>query len=106
MQLAKHQRRPRLELKNPPHPNNLRALYRDTEDPVERARWHALWLLATSHPIPQVAKILGYSERWVRTVVHRYNQGGMDAMADKVHHNRGKPPSSLPSFRRPSTKPS
>ncbi|WP_330848626.1 helix-turn-helix domain-containing protein [Thermus thermamylovorans] len=70
MQLAKHQRRLMLELKNPPHPDNLHALYRDTEDPVERARWHALWLLATGHPIPQAAN---YSEHWVRTVVHRYN---------------------------------
>ncbi|WP_245606077.1 hypothetical protein [Thermus amyloliquefaciens] len=59
MQLAKHQRRPRLELKNPPHPDNLHALYRETEDPVERAHWHALWPL---DPIPQVAKILGYSD--------------------------------------------
>ncbi|MFD3005527.1 winged helix-turn-helix domain-containing protein [Thermus tengchongensis] len=92
MQLAKHQRRPRLELKNPPHPDNLHALYRDAQDPVERARWHALWLLATGHSIPEVAKTLGYSQRWVRTVVHRYNQGGMEAMTDLRHRNRGKPP--------------
>jgi len=63
MQLAKHQRRPRLELKNPPHPDHLHALYRNAQDPVERARWHALWLLATGHPLPEVAKTLGYSQR-------------------------------------------
>ncbi|WP_235187189.1 helix-turn-helix domain-containing protein [Thermus caliditerrae] len=105
MQLAKHQRRPRLELKNPPHPDNLHARYRDAQDPVERARWHALWLLATGHSIPEVAKTLGYSQRWVRTVVHRYNQGGMEAMTDLRHRNRGKPPSFPQRSKRPSAKP-
>jgi hypothetical protein len=47
MDLAKHQRRPRLELKLRHHPDNLHALYRESEDPVERSRWHAIWLL---HP--------------------------------------------------------
>jgi hypothetical protein len=51
MDLAKHQRRPRLELKLRHHPDNLHALYRESEDPVERSRWHAIWLLATGHSI-------------------------------------------------------
>ncbi len=66
MDLAKHQRRPRLELKLRHHPDNLHALYRESEDPVERSRWHAIWLLATGHSIPEVAQTLGYSTRWVR----------------------------------------
>jgi hypothetical protein len=45
MDLAKHQRRPRLELKLWHHPDNLHALYRESEDPMERSRWHAIWLL-------------------------------------------------------------
>jgi hypothetical protein len=81
MDLAKHQRRPRLELKLRHHPDNLHALYRESEDPVERSRWHAIWLLfgapapqmnrfgapapqmnrATGHSIPKVAQTLGYS---------------------------------------------
>jgi len=44
MDLAKHQRRPRLELKLRHHPDNLHTLYRESEDPVERSRWHAIWL--------------------------------------------------------------
>jgi len=44
MDLAKHGRRPRLELKLRHHPDNLHALYREGEDPVERSRWHAIWL--------------------------------------------------------------
>ncbi len=33
MHLAKHQRRPRLELKNPPHSDNLHALYQGNRGP-------------------------------------------------------------------------
>ena len=75
MQRTKHQRRPRLELQLRHHPDNLQALYRESQDPIERARWQALWLLAKGQSIPQVASNLGYSERWVRSLIHRYNQG-------------------------------
>jgi hypothetical protein len=90
MDLAKHQRRPRLELKLRHHPDNLHALYRESEDPVERSHWHAIWLLATGHSIPEVAQTLGYSTRWVRDTLHRYNKG--KPMADAWHHNPGQPP--------------
>jgi hypothetical protein len=100
MDPAKHQRRPRLELKLRHHPDNLHALYRESEDPVERSRWHAIWLLfgapapqmnrATGHSIPEVAQTLGYSTRWVRDTLHRYNQG--KPMADARYHNPGQPP--------------
>jgi hypothetical protein len=53
MDLAKHQRRPRLELKLRHHPDNLHALYRESEDPVERSRWHAIWLRFGA-PAPQM----------------------------------------------------
>ena len=93
MDLAKHQRRPRLQLKLQHHPDNLHALYRESQAPIERSRWHALWLLATGHPIPKVAQTLGYSTRWVRDTLHRYNQG--------------KPMADLPqNSRRPSARPS
>jgi transposase len=50
----------------------LHALYRESEDPVARSRWHAIWLLATGHSIPEVAQTLGHSTRWVRDTLHRY----------------------------------
>jgi len=71
MDLAEHRRRPRLELKLRHHPDNLHALYRESGNPVERSRWHAVWLRfgapapqmnrATGHSIPEVAQTLGYS---------------------------------------------
>lgn len=90
MHLAKHRRRPRLELKLWHSPDDLHALYRQSQDPVERSRWHALWLRATGAPIPQVAQTLGYSTRWVRDTLHRYRQG--KPMADLRHQNPGQPP--------------
>jgi hypothetical protein len=104
MDLTKHQRRPRLELKLRHHPDNLHALYRESEDPVERSRWHAIWLLATGHSIPEVAQTLGYSTRWVRDTLHRYNKG--KPMADARHQNPGQPPCSPQSCKRPSGRPS
>lgn len=59
---------------------------------MERARWHAIWLLATGHAIPQVAQTLGYSTCWVRDTLPR--------------HNEGQPPCSLQSFGKPSARPS
>ena len=90
MQLTKHQRRPRLELQLRHHPDNLQALYRESQDPIERARWQALWLLAKGQSIPQVASNLGYSERWVRSLIHRYNQGL--PMKNLRHQNKGQAP--------------
>ncbi|WP_337845941.1 winged helix-turn-helix domain-containing protein [Thermus sp.] len=86
MELAKHRRRPRLELKLRHHPDNLWALYRESQDPVERARWHAIWLLATGHSIPEVAQTLGYTTRWVRMTIRRYNQD--QPLADLRHQLR------------------
>ena len=86
MQLTKHQRRPRLELQLRHHPDNLQALYRESQDPIERA----LWLLAKGQSIPQVASNLGYSERWVRSLIHRYNQGL--PMKNLRHQNKGQAP--------------
>lgn len=90
MQLTKHQRRPRLELQLRHHPDNLHALYRESQDPVERARWQALWLLAKGQSIPQVASNLGYGERWVRQLIHRYNQDL--PMKNLRRENKGQAP--------------
>lgn len=67
MRLAKHPRHPRLELQLRHHPDNLHALYQESQDPTERTRW----LLARGQSIPEVARHLGYTDRWVRQVIHR-----------------------------------
>jgi hypothetical protein len=39
----------------------LEGRYRSTKDPVERSRWHFLWLLARGLTAKLVASITGYS---------------------------------------------
>ncbi|GAO74712.1 winged helix-turn-helix domain-containing protein [Meiothermus ruber] len=99
MQLAQHQRRPRLELQLRHHPDHLHALYRESQDQTERARWHALWLLARGQSIPEVARNLGYTDRWVRQVIHRYNQGL--PMKNLRHENKGRAPLVPPELQEP-----
>jgi len=91
MPQAKRRRRSRLILKPHLHPDNLHALYRvasptgehwEATDPVERARWHALWLLSQGRHPAEVAEILDYTDRWVRKVASLYNQKGPEAIPD------------------------
>ena len=46
--------------------------YRRCADGVEKTHWQIIWLLDQGQHIPAVAAQLGYSEDWVRTIVHRY----------------------------------
>jgi hypothetical protein len=39
----------------------LGGRYRSTKDPVERSRWHFLWLMASGMTATAVAAITGYS---------------------------------------------
>jgi transposase len=66
--------------------NQLRAKYRASRHPVEKARWHAVWLLArTDHPRTpaQVADVVGLSAVTVRDVLHRWNADGPAGLTDR-----------------------
>lgn len=51
--------------------DDLEGRYRQNRDPVERTHWYMLWLIAQGDTCPAVAKLVGYSDDWVRTIVHR-----------------------------------
>src|SRR5512143_3513142 len=51
----------------------LAVRYRAARDPVERSRWQMLWLLVSGRRLGEVAAVTGYSSRWIREVVKRYN---------------------------------
>jgi transposase len=72
----------------------LAARYRAARDPVERSRWQMVWLLVSGRPLAEVAAVTGYSTRWVREVVRRYNDEGPgpDSLADRRHANAGGAP--------------
>lgn len=73
--------------------------YRASHDPVERSHWHMVWLLAGGHHVPAVATLTGYTETWVRTILHRYNAEGPAGLADRRHANPGHAPLLSPELR-------
>jgi transposase len=60
----------------------LHERYRSATNPVERTHWHILWLMKEGHTSSAVAAMLGYTPRWVRTVVQRWNQAGEQGIRD------------------------
>ncbi len=69
----------------------LHERYRSAANPVERTHWHILWLMKEGHTPNQVALMLGYTARWIRTIVHRWNQAGEQAMGDQRQSLKGAP---------------
>ena len=72
--------------------DELAARYRAASDPVRRSQPHMIWLLTSGRPLAEVAAVTGYSTRWVREVVKRYNGAGPDGLGDRRHANRGGAP--------------
>jgi transposase len=70
----------------------LAARSRATRDPIERGRWQMIWLLVAGRSLREVAAVTGYSTRWVRAVVRRYNADGPEGLADRRHANPGAAP--------------
>lgn len=70
----------------------LEQRYRACRQVPEQIHWQMLWLVSQGHTCPAVARLTGYSADWVRTIVHRYNDHGPDALVDGRRSNRGRPP--------------
>lgn len=66
----------------------LHERYRSTTDAIERTHWHILWLMKEGHTPNEIASMLGYTARWIRTIVGRYNREGEEAICD---HRRTLP---------------
>ena len=78
----------------PPHlpADELRRRERRARDPVERAHWQTVRLLAEGRPTAEVAAATGYSPNWVREVARRWREGGPAALGDPRHGNPGAAP--------------
>ena len=70
----------------------LEHRYRACPDGVERTHWQIVWLIAQGHHVPAVADLLGASETWIRTIVHRYNTDGPAGLRDRRRTNPGAMP--------------
>lgn len=81
-------------LKLPAHLSSaeITERYRACSDGVERTHWQIIWLLDQGQHVPAVATQLGYSEDWVRTIVHRYIDQGADGLKDRRRGNPGAKP--------------
>lgn len=66
----------------------LHERYRSAIDAVERTHWHILWLMKEGHMPNEIASMLGYTSRWICTIVGRYNRRGDEAIRD---HRRTLP---------------
>jgi hypothetical protein len=64
--------------------DELVAHYRASCDPVERSRWQMICLLVLGRALSEVAVVTGYSTRWVREVVRRYNEQGPEGLSCRV----------------------
>jgi transposase len=74
--------------------NQIRASYRACRHPVEKVRWHALWLLARAdepRSPAQVAALVGLSGVTVRAVLHRWNAAGPAGVTDGRKGNGSDP---------------
>ena len=69
----------------------LEQRYRQAGDPVARSQWQMLWLLSSGMPTAEVARVTGYSVRWVQEIARRY-RAGPEAIGDRRHPNPGAAP--------------
>ena len=63
--------------------------YRAARDRVERSHLQVIWLLREGYGAGEVARVMGYSARWVAEIVRRYHAQGPEGLVDG---RRGSPP--------------
>ena len=66
------------------------ARYRACKHPIEKTRWHAIWLLLRTDPVrtpAQVADLVGLSVITTRDVLKRWNEHGPEGLTDRRTNN-------------------
>jgi transposase len=69
----------------------LRERYRYEGDGRTRIHWQILWHIAAGKTTQEVAMMTGLTLRWIRAIVHRYNEQGPAYVGDQRHQNPGGP---------------
>jgi len=72
----------RVEIKTEMTAEELHERYRHAKEAVERTHWHMLWLLKEGKTPQDIAALLGYTARWVREIVRRWNIAGQAGISD------------------------
>lgn len=72
-------------------PDQIRARFRACRDRTERAHWQVILLKSQGRTLDDIAAATGYTPGWASTIIHRYNDGGPDALRDRRHDHPGAP---------------
>ncbi len=70
----------------------LGQCYKHATTPAVARRYHALWLIGQGQTAQAAAALVGLSDKWVRALVHRYNQLGVAGLTDRRTQHRGRAP--------------
>jgi len=65
--------------------------YRRTKNAVERIHWYMLWQAKEGKTPQQIAERLGYTARWIRTIIRRWNERGEEGIRDRRQDAAGSP---------------
>lgn len=67
--------------------SELEHRYETASEPIAKSHFHALWLLSRGYDLDEVADLLSFSTRWVRSLIKRYNAGGPEQLGDQRVNN-------------------
>jgi transposase len=67
----------------------LERLYRKATDPVLRTHLLMVWRMSLGESLGEVARMVGYSEKWTRQIKRRYDSEGVEGLGDRRHRNPG-----------------
>lgn len=70
----------------------VRDGYRGERDAVRRSHLQVIWLLLLGDSGPEVARVTGFSVRWIAKLMDRWNAFGMDALGDRRRGHGGARP--------------
>jgi len=70
----------------------LQERMRQTTDARLRSHYQVIYLKSQGQAAPQIAKTVGYSQNWVRSLIHRYNEHGEAGLLDRRTDNPGRLP--------------
>jgi transposase len=69
--------------------SRLERLYRKAADPVLRTHLLMVWRMSLGDSVSEVARMVGYSEKWTREIARRYESEGVEGLGDRRHGNPG-----------------
>jgi transposase len=69
--------------------SRLEGLYRKATDPVLRSHLLMVWRMSLGDSVGEVARMVGYSQKWVREIARRYESEGVEGLGDRRHANPG-----------------